>query len=83
MVIILSLCRAANRDNAGTRAIVPSSFMISQITPAGYRPANRARSTDPSVCPARFKTPPCCALSGKIWPGLARSAGLLFGLMAT
>ena len=40
------------------RAIVPSSFMISQITPAGFSPASRARSTEPSVCPARRSTPP-------------------------
>ena len=35
MVIISSLCRLANFVSSGTRAIVPSSFMISQMTPAG------------------------------------------------
>ena len=39
----------AERDEIVTRAIVPSSFMISQTTPAGMRPARRARSTAASV----------------------------------
>jgi hypothetical protein len=43
----------AVRDQVGTRAIVPSSRMISQTTPAGLRPASRARSTAASVWPAR------------------------------
>ncbi len=47
------------------RAIVPSSFMISQITPAGTHPASRARSTDPSVWPVRTRTPPFRAMRGK------------------
>ncbi len=34
---------------SGTRAIVPSSFMISQRTAAGFNPAMRTRSTDASV----------------------------------
>ena len=35
--------------SSGTRAIVPSLLMISQMTPAGYSPAKRARSTAASV----------------------------------
>ena len=35
MVIISSPCRFANFVSSGTRAIEPSSFMISQMTPAG------------------------------------------------
>ena len=62
--------------------MVPSSFMISQITPAGVSPAMRARSTAASVCPARTSTPPSRARSGNMWPGRARSAGLVFGLIA-
>jgi hypothetical protein len=50
----------------GTRAMVPSSFMISQMTPAEKSPALRARSTDASVCPARTSTPPSLARKGKI-----------------
>ena len=42
---------ARELSRSGMRAIVPSSFMISQITPAGARPASRARSTDASVWP--------------------------------
>ena len=38
--------------------MLPSSRMISQMTPAGARSASRARSTAPSVCPARTSTPP-------------------------
>ena len=58
IVIISRPCFFANFVSSGTRAIVPSSFMISQMTPAGYRPAMRARSTAASVCPARTSTPP-------------------------
>ncbi len=70
-------------SRSGTRAIVPSSFMISQITPDGLRPARRARSTAASVCPVRSSTPPSLALSGKTWPGWTRSRGIEFGSMAT
>ena len=49
--------------------------MISQMTPAGVRPARRARSTEPSVCPVRTSTPPSRARSGKTWPGVTRSSG--------
>ena len=51
--------------------MVPSSFMISQITPEGSSPARRERSTEASVCPARTSTPPSRARRGKIWPGRA------------
>ena len=57
-MIILSPCCWQNAIRSGTRAIVPSSFMISQTTPAGFRPASRARSTAASVWPARWSTPP-------------------------
>ena len=50
--------------------------MISQITPAGIRPASRARSTAASVWPARSSTPPSLAFSGKTWPGWTMSLGL-------
>jgi hypothetical protein len=54
-------------STGGMRAIVPSSFMISQITPAGYKPgACAAISTAASVCvrdaPA---TPPVFARCGE------------------
>ena len=68
---------------SGTRAMVPSSFMISQITPAGLRPARRARSTPASVWPVRSSTPPGRAMSGKTWPGCTRSRGPHSGSMAT
>src|SRR5713101_4102984 len=71
-----------NSMSWGTRAMVPSSFMISQMTPAGLNPAMRARSTEASVWPARTRTPPVRARSGKMWPGRARSCGLVFGSMA-
>src|ERR1019366_2796617 len=62
--------------------MVPSSFMISQITPAGTNPANRVRSTEASVCPPRTSTPPLRARKGKTWPGCAKSAGRVPGSMA-
>ena len=55
--------------------MVPSSFMISQITAAGEQPAMAARSQPASVWPARISTPPSTACSGKMWPGCTRSAG--------
>ena len=58
------------------RAIVPSSFMTSQITPAGNRPAIVARSTAASVCPARRRTPPSLAFNGNTWPGFWKSRGI-------
>ena len=62
-------CLREISSSCGLRAIVPSGFMISQITDAGDLPASLARSTDPSVCPARTSTPPSWYLSGKMWPG--------------
>ena len=54
--------------------MLPSSFMISQITAAGVRPANCVRSQPASVWPARISTPPGWATTGKIWPGCTMSA---------
>src|SRR5215210_7867142 len=64
---------------SGTRAIVPSSFMTSQITPAGVRPASRARSTAASVCPVRSSTPPGLDFNGNTWPGWTRARGRVDG----
>ena len=63
--------------------MVPSSFMTSQITAAGCRPARRARSTPASVWPARSSTPPDAAMSGKMWPGCTMSCGPHSGSTAT
>src|SRR2546427_487404 len=76
MVAIFRSWRAANSSRSGSRAMVPSSRRISQMTPAGAKPARRARSTAPSVCPARTSTPPHRARSGKTCPGLTMSAGV-------
>ena len=57
--------------------------MTSQITPAGIRPARRARSTAASVWPVRSSTPPSLAFSGKTWPGWTRSSGCECGSIAT
>ena len=80
---IFSSCRAQYSSRSGTRAMDPSSFMISQITPDGLSPARRARSTDASVWPVRSSTPPSLALSGNTWPGWTRSRGREAGSMAT
>ena len=79
---ILSPCAAMNFSRSGTRAIVPSSFMTSQMTPAGIIPARRQRSTAPSVCPARTSTPPSRARRGKTCPGETRSSGRASGSAA-
>ena len=72
-VIIFSPWRSQYGIRSLTRAIVPSSFMTSQTTPAGVRPARRARSTAASVWPVRSRTPPGFARSGNTWPGCTRS----------
>ena len=78
MVPIFMSCSAANNCKSGRRAMVPSSFMISQITDAGVQPAMAAKSQPASVWPARISTPPSTACSGKIWPGCTRSCGMAF-----
>ena len=83
MVPIFSPWRWAKATRSGSRAIVPSSFMISQITPDGFSPASRAMSTAASVWPARTSTPPSRARSGKTWPGVAMSCGPERGSIAT
>ena len=67
----------ATFKSSGKRAIVPSSFIISTITPAGSKPAKRAKSMAASVCPVLLKTPPSLAFNGKMCPGLAKSNGLV------
>ena len=79
IVPIFSPCCSANCSSSGIRAIVPSSFKISQITPAPISPAMWAKSTAASVCPARISTPPFCARSGKICPGCTMSCGCTLG----
>src|SRR5919106_982535 len=79
----ISRCLRANRSNSGRRAMVPSELITSQITPAGASPAMRARSTEPSVWPARTRTPPSRARSGNTCPGRTRSPGLASGATAT
>lgn len=81
MVMIFNLCFFANSKRSGVRAMVPSSLMISQMTPAGSRPARRARSTAASVWPARFRTPISRARRGKMWPGVMRSSLVAVGLI--
>ena len=55
--IIGILWRWANFSSVSRRAIVPSSFIISMRAATGDRPANLAKSTEASVCPARCNTP--------------------------
>src|SRR5712692_4672708 len=69
-------CSFANASRSGMRAMVPSAFMSSVITPAGYTPARIARSTAASVCPARVSTPPSAARRGKVCPGDEKSGAL-------
>ena len=83
MVPSLRPWRCAKATRSGSRAMVPSSFMISQITPDGLRPARRAMSTAASVWPARTSVPPSRAISGKMWPGVTMSSRPHSGLIAT
>src|SRR3984957_17113641 len=76
-------CFFENASRSGMRAMVPSSFMISQMTPAGVTPARRARSTEPSVCPVRTRTPPRRARNGNTWPGVTMSSGRALAWAAT
>src|SRR5215217_4341135 len=78
-VTSLMPCSLENFSKSGTRAMVPSSFMISQITPAGLKPASLARSTAASVWPARCRTPPSFARKGNTCPGITRSSGPVGG----
>ncbi len=64
------------------RAMEPSGFMISQITAAGVSPASSARSQPASVWPARTRTPPVCAMIGKMWPGCTMSSGFAWRAVA-
>ena len=82
-MIIVSPWRPQYPTRSCTRAMLPSSFMISQMTPAGWSPASRARSTDASVWPVRSRTPNGRARSGKTWPGWTRSPGSASRLIAT
>ena len=66
MDIILRSNFLATINKSGSRAIVPSSFIISQTTPAGLKPARRDKSIAASVCPVLRKTPPSFAERGKI-----------------
>src|SRR5439155_723808 len=81
---VQSVAGQARRVDADedVRAIVPSSFITSQMTPAGYSPAIRAMSTDASVCPVRASTPPVRERSGNMCPGRSRSEGRVAGSMA-
>src|SRR5260221_10524226 len=63
--------------------MLPSSFMISHSTAAGWSPASCAGSRQASVWPARTSTPPACAMSGNRWPGWTMSEGVAFGEAAT
>ena len=77
IVPIFKLNFFAKIINSGSLAIVPSSFIISQITPDGSLPANLDISTAASVCPALTKTPPDLAFIGKTCPGETKSESLL------
>ena len=61
--------------------MLPSSFMISTMTPAGSNPAKREKSTAASVCPGRRNTPPAFARRGKMCPGRPNSSGWVIGLI--
>ena len=64
--------------------MLPSGFTTSQITAASFIPASLARSTLPSVWPARTSTPPSRALRPGTWPlPRIKSWGVEFSSIAT
>ena len=73
MEAILILCFFEKITRSCNLAILPSSFITSQITELGFKFANLEISTDASVCPARSKTPPFLATRGKTCPGETKS----------
>src|SRR3954449_8819864 len=83
IVTIFRLCLWQYAARSSARAIVPSSFCTSQITPAGMSPARRARSIDASVWPVRSSTPPSLAFSGCTWPPTTMSSRPLLGSTAS
>ena len=68
-------CLRENSSSSGMRAISPSSRMISQMTPAGSRPARRARSTEPSVCPSEPGRRRAARAAGNTCPGIDQIVG--------
>ena len=66
IVTIFNPCALANLDNSGTRDMVPSWFMISQITAAGLRPGQSRQIYRTFGLPRAASTPPLCAFKGKI-----------------
>ena len=70
---------SARRRSSGSRAMLPSSLIISIRAAAGNRPARRAKSTAASVCPARCSTPRSCAYSGLMCPGRPNVSGVASG----
>ena len=70
---------SAITNNWSRDARFPASSRISQSTPAGAKPAIRARSTAASVWPARLNTPPSLASNRWTCPGRTKSSGWLRG----
>jgi len=58
-------CRRQIRLSCGTRAMVPSLFMNSQMTPEGWRPASLAKSTAASVLPGTCEYSASFARNGR------------------
>lgn len=75
MDMIFKFSFSANFKSLGILAMDPSSSTTSQSTAAGDIPASTARSTEASVWPALFKTPPSRYFNGNICPGLLKSSG--------
>ena len=80
IVTCLSLCLTANWATCSPFMTLPSSFISSLMTPTGGSPESLQRSTAASVWPERSSTPPSLAISGKMWPGRAKSLAPAFGL---
>ena len=78
----LILCFFENLNRSFNLAILPSSFITSQITELGFSLDSLEISTEASVWPALSKTPPFLATKGKTCPGDTISLFLTFEFIA-
>ena len=73
-------CLAAKTWRSGIRAMVPSSFMISQMTPAGVRSAGGRGHQSLGLPRAHQDAALARARRGNTWPGVTTSSGCVSAL---
>ena len=75
MATMWTPCSAANSSRSARRAMLPSARMISQITPAGKRPAALHEVDDRLCLTGPFEHTTGCGAERKGVPGLGEIAG--------